>query len=228
MRSILLITLLAAILGGGGAYAWLYYGGFGGEGAHVVSFIDTYGDYEEVATRVETLTHVPGVSDNPDRGELEQLLTTMLTERVSAEERGRYALLARSNLNTLQGELDAAQASQAKLYEVLQTFDNASAWFHGIEARSQAEDIVAMARKRAETSARITSIQSEIYIQTDAIIAQILADGGALTQEHITVINNATDNAEARHATLTGLYDDLVRQKSDMETAFANFVHSAL
>ncbi len=220
--------ILAALIGGSGAYAWLYYGGFEGERATAVAFIDVYGDYREVVTRVETLTHIPGVESNPDREELERLLTRILTEQVTDEDRERLARLAFSNLDVLKREVDAAQAAQAALYATLQDLDNASRAFSGIEVRNQAQELVHLARKRAELTARITSIQAETHEHAYAIITKVLADGGALSDNHKREINAATAVAEARHSTLTTLHQELGEHTARFDALFKVFVETAV
>jgi F0F1-type ATP synthase membrane subunit b/b' len=225
MRSVVLI-LVAILLGGGATYAWLYYGGIGGEKATSVAFVESYGNYAEIADQVEAFVHVPGTEGNSDRQELLSLLNAMLTDTMADTEREGLARIAFTHLDTIKKEIDAAQSAQAKLYTVLQDFDNASRMFKGIELRTQASEIVALARTRAELSAHITSILSETNDHTYSIITRILADHGALTQEHITEINAATTMAEDRFATLEGLYTELIDKKQAMDQAFTVFTHT--
>lgn len=225
---ILLIILLAAGIGGGVAYAWVYYGGFAGEKGTSIAFIDSYSEYDEIATEVEALVHLPGVGENADRAELLSLLNSILTETMSGTQRESLARIAFTHLDTIKKEIDAAQTAQARLYAVLQDFDNASRVFHGIELRRKADAIVALARKRAELSSRITSVLSETSEQTYAIVTRILADQGSLTQEHIIEINNATAEAEKRFATLEDLYQDLTLKKTELDAAFTDFAETAI
>jgi len=181
----LIIILVALVLGGGGTFLWLYYGGFEGEKPQAVAFIDKYGEYNEVAEKVEFLVHLPGTENNTDREELLALLTTMLTEDIEPERRESLARLAYTNLDSLKKEIDAAQVAQADLYAILQEFDAVAKVFTSIELRNKAEEIVLLSRKRAELSARITSVLSETNEHSHAIITRILAEGGDLSQKHI-------------------------------------------
>jgi len=228
MRSIVITSIVAALLGGGGVYLWRYYGGLEGEQAQAIAFIDTYGDYAEVAEQVEMSVHLPGVEGNADRAELFTLLSSILTEQMAPARREELARIAFSNLDALKKETDAAQAAQATLYKTLQDLDNASRVFRSIDLQKRAAGIVSVARKRAETSARITSILTEINNHTYAIITHILEDKGELTQEHIITINNATTMAEERHDVLEGLYDELIRHKKDLDRMFRDFAAAAI
>jgi hypothetical protein len=225
---IFVTILIAVLIGGGGVYAWHYYGGFAGEKSTSVAFVEAYGEYAEVAGRVETLVHLPGTEGNSSRKELLSLLNTMLTENLTNEERESLARIAFTHLDTIKKEIDAAQALQATLYAVLQDFDNAARVFHGIELRTQAQHIVLIARKRAELSARITSILSETNDHTYAIITRILSEKGNLSGAHITEINDATRAAEERYATLEGLYKELVQNKTELDQQFAHFTQTAI
>jgi hypothetical protein len=227
MKAILFTIIFAGLLGGGATFAYLYYGGFSGEGSTGIAFIEVYGDYNEIATGVETLVHVPGVADNKDREDLEQLLNTILVDNITNEEREKLARVAFSHLDTIKKEIDQAQASQAQLYQVLQDLDVAAKQLHGLEAKGVAEEIVVTARERAEHSARITSILSETNDHTYAIITQILGAGGALSQSQIQSINDSTNAAESRYDTLSRLYDELVLKRTQVEQQvqqFANLV----
>ncbi len=228
MMRIFFTILMATLVGGGGVYAWHYYGGFAGEKSTSVAFVEAYGAYVEISGQVETLVHLPGTEGNSSRQELLALLNTMLTENLTKEERESLARIAFTHLDTIKKEIDAAQALQAKLYAVLQDFDTAARVFHGIELRGQAQDIVLIARKRAELSARITSILSETNDHTYAIITRILSEKGELSGAHITEINDATKAAEERYATLEGLYKELTQKKTELDQQFAAFTKSAI
>ncbi|HCC04855.1 TPA: hypothetical protein DEP58_00940 [Patescibacteria group bacterium] len=225
---IFITLVLAILLGGGGTFLWLYYGGFEGEQEISVAFIDYYVDYEETALEVEQLVHLPGTEGNVDRAELLTLLDSILTKEMDAPHRANLAQLALTNLNTLKQEIDKAHTAQAKLYEVLQELDNASRIFSSIDLRTRAEKIVISARKRAELSANITSILSKNNEQTYAILARILVDEGELSQAHITELNSATAETEKRFSTLEQLYSELVVKKKEVEDMFATFVAVAL
>jgi len=229
MRAMFITILLALALGGGGMYVWIYYGGFEPEQGKAVAFIDTYGDYAEVADVVEALVHLPGTEDNADRAELQALLETILTDNtLTPERRETLARLAYANLDVVKKEIDAAQSSQAEVYQHLQDLDNAARVFKGMRLRSEAEGIVTLARKRAELTARITSVLSETHDQTYSIITQILEDDGELSHEHVTAINSSTDKAEERHDLLIGLYDELIAQKVALDDSFAGFARDAI
>lgn len=225
---ILLGTMLLLLLTAGGVYAWFYYGGFGGDKGEAVAFIDAYSTYGETAARVEALVHQPSTANNGSRGELNGLLETILTEDVTVGRRDTLARLAFKHLAVLRDEVDAAQSAQAALYEHLQVMDDVLAQIDGGQMRAQGQEIVVAARKRAELTARITSVLSETNDQTENIITRILGEGGELTDEHIVAINESTEKAEGRHATLTRLYEELAQQQAQVEVMFTLFVDSAL
>lgn len=225
----IIITLFfALLLGGGGTFLWLYYGGFGGERDVAVAFIDEYVEYSEVVEDVERLVHLPGSEGNTDRAELLALLNSILTDSIEPERRETLARLAYANLDGIKKEIDAAQATQATLYQVLQDLDNAARVFSSIELRNQAEGIVVLARKRAEISSRITAILSETNEHTYAIITRILAEKGVLSEAHISEINFATKEAEKRFSKLEDLYTEITVKKNEMDTAFAVFTQKAI
>ena len=228
MRAIFITIILAALLGGGGVYLWHYYGGFANEQSQALSFIDAYGSYAETADRVETLVHMPGVEGNDDRAELFRLLTTILTESLTPTRREELARLAFNNLTALKKEIDGAQTAQAQLYERLQDLDTASRAFSSIVLQQKVGEVVTLARKRAELTARITAVLSEINDHTYAIVTRILADGGELTPEHVQSINTTTDFAEERSETLANLYSELVQKHTELETRFTEFAQRAM
>lgn len=228
MRIVLITLILATTLGGGVAYAWVYYGGFVGEGSTGIAFIEVYGDYAEVANRVEMMVHVPGVAENENRGDLLSLLSTILTEDIDDTERERLARIAFSHVDTMKKEIDQAQAGQAELYRVLQDLGNAAAQFRGLEAQDLAGTVVSQARERAELSSRITSILSETNDHTYAIVTQILEEKGSLSDEHVQAINAATTGAEDRFDDLTRLYNDLIQRRADVETSMQTFAEKVI
>lgn len=228
MKKIVITIIVALILGGGGTFLWLYYGGFGGESGTAVVFIDVYGEYAEIAEQVELLVNAPGVENNTDRAQLLTLLESILTKTMTPEKRDNLARLAYTNLDTLEKEIDAAQSAQATLYEKLQALDNASRNFSSIVLQKKAALVVSSARERAQLSAQITSILSEMNEQTHAIVTRILADKGKLSEEHIISINNATAEAQARFDTLEELYVDLRNKRKATEVAFKAFAKVAI
>jgi hypothetical protein len=228
MRAVLITILLSILIGAGGVYVWTYYGGFVPEKGQAIAFINRYGDYEEVAEQVEALVHLPGTAQNSDRTQLYALLTSLLTDAISNERREELARVAFNNLTALKREVDAAQTAQASLYVELEELGQAGSAFASVALERQASALVDGARKRAELSARITSILSEMNEQTYAIITRILADRGKLTSEHIRNINEATDGAEKRFETLKQLYEELEDKKRSMQREFELFAQSAL
>ncbi len=223
-----IIVILALILGGGGTFLWLYYGGFNNEKKEAMSFIDAYGNYSEIADAVEKLVNLPGTEGNRDRAELFSLLTSILTEKMEPVKRERLARLAYSNLDTIKKEIDTAQLEQAKLYQVIQEFDNASRSFSSIVLQNRSKKIITLARKRAELTARITSVLSETNEQTYAIITRILQEKGDLSEAHIKEINASTEYAEKRFHSLESLYKELLEKKKEMEDEFNEFVKVAI
>lgn len=228
MRQIILVLVIALLCGGGGAFAWKFYGGFKGEQPEAVAFIDVYSVYAVEAEKVEKYVYLPSIEGNINRSELYTLLDSILTKKMEPERRESLARLAFANLDALKKEIETAQSGQAKIYAMLQDLDNASKVFTSIDLRKQTERIVTEARKRAELSARITSILSEINEQTYAIITRILAEKGDLSDAHITEINSITAEAEKRFMSLEGLYTELENKKIELERLFSEFVATAL
>ena len=228
MKALLTTIAFALILGGGSTFLWMYYGGFESEGSEAILFIDTYGEYAETAEAVEMLVNVPGTENNTARAELLNLLESILTKEMTPKKRDTLARLAYKNLTILEKEANAAQSAQAKLYEELQKLDTAAKQFHSIDLQKRANEVVRLARKRAELSARITAILSETNEQTHAIITRILAEKGVLTQAHIIEINDTTVEAQSRFDTLENLYTQLLEKKNEAEIAFSAFVQVAI
>jgi len=224
----LITILLAVLIGGGGTFFWLYYGGFEKERSEAIAFIDIYGDYNDAAEKVEFLVHLPGTENNVDRSELLSLLNSILTEDMEPERRESLARLAYSNLDSLKDEIEAAKVAQEDLYSVLQDLDSAVGTFKSMELQGKAGEIVLLSRKRAEVSARIASALSETNEHTHAIITRILSEKGALSHAHIVEINSATESAEDRFVMLESLYSELMRMKAEVDTLFAEFVQIAL
>ncbi len=224
----LFIILIAILLGGGGTYLWVYYGGFDGERTSAIAFIDAYSTYDVAASRVEDMVHGPGTKRNPDRTNLLALLEKILTADISAEERSELARVAYGHLDSIQEGIADAKKVHGELYAIIQDLDNTSRIFHGVRAKEQAEKLVTLARERAETSARIIANLSETHEYTYAIITRVLEDGGELTDEHKNSINTITAEAESRHAALEEQYARSMEQSDALEIAFDQFVHDML
>ncbi len=228
MKTLFITIFIAILLGGGGTFLWIFYGGFGNERDVAMEFIEVYGDYTDIVNRVEYFVHLPGTENNSDRRELLTLLNSILTDNIEPERREELARLAFTNLDVLKKEVDSAQIYQARLYKVLQKLDEASRKFSSVDLRNRAMNIVALARKRAEISSRITSVLSETNEQTYAIITRILEEKGKLTNEHIIQINETTDVAEERFASLELLYAEIMKKKEEMNSEFNDFIKVAM
>lgn len=228
MRILVLAIVLIGLLGGGGFFAYHYYGGFGAERGPAVAFVDAYGNYNEVASEVETLVHAPSAGENADRAALLSLLNSILVDDLEPQGRDSLAREAFAKLDAIKQDVDAAQSAQARLYSTLTDLENAVGTFHGVRLRDSATHIVGLARARTETAAHITSVLAETNEQTYSIITRILADGGQLTNEHTQAINDATSGAQTRHDELAGLYSDLMVQRESLDQAFQQFVAVAI
>ena len=225
---IVLVVVCAALLGGGSVFAWWYFGGFGHEQGTSIAFVNAYSTYTEIAAQLEELVYVPGVEANVARQELLVLLNAILTETMEPTEREVLARTAFARVDTVKKEIDAARGMQDKLYQALQDLDNAGRQFRGERYRVRAHAVTERARDRAECSSRITSLLADMNDHAYAIVTKIIADHGALTAEHVTSINEKTDEAQQRFDTLTSLYTELGRLRAETEHALKEFTDTTL
>lgn len=207
---------------------WHYYGGFAGDDAGAVMFINAYGEYADVAQRADALTHAPTVEENTSRSDLYASLAAMLTEAQADDVREVRARAAFAQLDQLKREVDAAQAAQADLLAAQEAMGEAARALKSARLRVRAQEIVEAAGVRSAVSAKITGLLSHANDESYAIITRVLEEKGALSQEHIIRINSITTAAETRHDELTAAYDELVRAEELIQSSFAAFVAEAL
>lgn len=227
MRIFLIIVALLVLMGGG-AYAWYYFGGFDGDDAGAIAFIDAYGAYSEAALKVDALTHAPTVEQNEGRVDLLERLTSILTGTLTAAERESQARAAFGDLDALKREIDAAQAAHGDLYKTQRDLEAAGVRLANARSEAVAKEILALARSRTELAISITSLVSENHDHMYAILTRILDERGELSQEHVIQINASTDGAEARRDELERSYEELVRIEAETRATFARFVAVAM
>lgn len=223
---ILLILLILLTCGVFGVAYW-YFGGFGSEGGEHLAFIDAYATYREEADLVHEKMLIAGGSQSPDRQALFVLLSSILTDELSDEERAEKTREANTHVEAIGSAIAVAQAHVPRVRGSITDVRSASEQFSSRPTRTRAGEVVNLLTAHIELTERSVGELFDANEQVRRILAQIEEDGGKLTDAHVTSINEATTEAETRFDQLTRHFDELSSLGSRRDEAYRAFVDRA-
>lgn len=177
-----------------GALAYKFY--FSWQFSHV------YETYSTLSRTHVSAAFLPATNDNPLRQELNRTLATVLAEDMPSTERLKRAERGLTLLNDLEKQIDAiGEAGEAVSQSI-----------HEMEARAsgtERQEIVSLALERVRIIGDIRGLSYRAGYHTAEIFNRVIADGGALTKEHITDLNNQIPLVEEQFDRRAGLYSEL-------------------
>lgn len=165
-------------------------------------FTKSYDTYAALSDIHVSAAFLPATNENPLRQELNRMLADVLvaelpeTDRLERAERGLLLL------NELEKQIDAIGDSGEAVAKALGE----------MEARasgSERREIVDMALERLRVIGDIRGLSYRASYHTAEIFNRVIQDGGALTKEHVTDLNNQIPLVEQQFDRRTGLYDEL-------------------
>ncbi len=165
-------------------------------------FNKSYDTYATLSGLHVNAALLPAVGDNPVRQELNRTLADVLAEQLPTSERLERAERGLVLLNALERQIDAIGDSGEAVSKALGE----------MEARasgSERREIVDLALERLRVIGDIRGLSYRASYHTAEIFNRVIADGGALTPEHVKELNNQIPLVEEQFDRRTGLYDEL-------------------
>lgn len=165
-------------------------------------FTKSYETYATLSGLHVNASLLPAVGDNPIRQELNRMLADVLAEQLPQSDRLERAERGLLLLNELEKQIDAIGDSGEAVAKALGE----------MEARasgSERKEIVELALERLRVIGDIRGLSYRASYHTAEIFNRVIADGGALTPEHVSELNNQIPLVEEQFDRRTGLYDEL-------------------
>jgi len=177
-------------------------------------FAQAYRTYQTAAAAHEQAAFLPGDTQNPVRGALNQALAQALAQNATAAERLSLAQKGLSLIEDLNKQVDAIGDTAAPAdagVEVMEQAGRAAAFVPG---QALMLDIVRLAKDEASTTQEIRGLSYRADFETQQIFNRIIADRGALTQSYTLELNNDLPQVEGEFDQRTNLYNTLVGDRS--------------
>jgi len=163
--------------------------------------------YMALLPQNDAAVFLPGAPNNPVRGELNQVLTQVLSKQTSVSERLKLSaqgndLVARSEqqLSSISDTGDTMDALIAQMQEMTAgTFTSSDA----------AHQFIALAKERASIVSDIRAYSYRAEFETKKIFDRVIAEQGRLTDSFIIELNADVPDVERQFNSRTNLYTDL-------------------
>jgi hypothetical protein len=186
------------------------------------AFETSYEGYAALAATTDNSAFIPGAQDNPVRAQINELLTSVLSDKMSDADRALKSheglkLLDQSNVQIDNIGKDAEPTALA-LEKLDLIANNASDFAQKDTMRS----IVALAKQRASIIEDIRGLSYRANFETANIFNRIISEGGKLTDAHVTELNNEVPDVEGQFNKRHDLYDQLNATISQIQEKHAD------
>ena len=174
-------------------------------GYTVYQFDHAFNAYVAAANGQDTAALIPGAPDNATRLILNRLLSEILTQQLTNEERIRRANEGLDALEVSELEIDAIGFMGENVTNTMSVLASRFTLLHVGDTR----DILTLAHERLEIAADIRGLSYLANHHIAAIFNRILSDGGVVTPEHTVELNRKIPEVEADFDRRAKLYRDL-------------------
>lgn len=175
-------------------------------------FTKTYDTYAALSGIHVQAAFLPATNDNPLRQELNRMLADVLAAQLPEKDRLARAERGLLLLNELEKQIDTIGDSGEAVAKALGEME-------GRASGSERQEIVQLALERLRVIGDIRGLSYRASYHTAEIFNRVIQDGGTLTAEHVTELNNQIPLVEEQFDRRTGLYDELVSIGSRIDRA---------
>jgi hypothetical protein len=172
-------------------------------------FLAAYEAYDAVSAVHEASAHVPGGGNNVSRQKLNAVLSRVLTENFTPEERLGLSKEGLVSSGEVRKQIDAIKEQGEKTDAAAETLRRAAKDVGGFFAKRRAEDVYFLAQERMRIIQDIEEISYGTNARIENILRGIIADNGTLTPERISALNNDLPEAERQFDLLMENYRKL-------------------
>lgn len=171
-------------------------------------------------------TFLPGAQNNPIRNELNRMLGESLSDLLSGPERLDRARRGLVLIDELERQVDAIgdtkDSLETRLTALEAELSHVPAFMSGDTGalREHTERLYVIADD-------IRGLSYRANFHTAEIFEQIIADDGALTAEHISLLNSQIPQVEEQFDTRTNLYAELESIESELGVLYGDLRRSA-
>lgn len=204
-RLIALIVVCLIIVAGVG-YA-LYHSASGS--------VDRYTVYATLAEEHEQAAYLVGAANNPVRQELNQVLSEALARPMTSSERLQLAEHGKELLKEAEGQIDMIGELGAKVDTAIAQMQVGA--LGEFSSSDIAREVLVLAKKRSDIIADIRGLSYRANFETAKIFDRVIADGGKLTKEHISMLNDEIPDVEKQFDRRSDLYLELQRTAKQID-----------
>jgi flagellar motility protein MotE (MotC chaperone) len=155
---------------------------------------------------------------------LNKILTSILDEKITEEERLSLSIAGADPLAVIRLEIDAIKTSREELELSTDVLSMRAKKVSGIRLRKKANELVILTKKRNEIIKEIETISYKMNDITKEIFQGIARDNGKLTDDRIRALNKQVPEAEKDFDRLNELYRTLKESKGELKIAYNKFI----
>jgi hypothetical protein len=183
-------------------------------------FDDAYGGYAKDARVLNTAAYLPGASGNPLRQEVNQILVEVLGKKMSDTERLKLSSRGVLLLKAIEKQINAMGDSAPAVQEDVARMDNSARNISNLYQRRAMLDIVALAKDELLFIEDIRGLSYRANFYTSEIFNKIIKSNGALTDAHVTQLNDQLPEVEEQFTRRSNLYTQLQQSAYKIEQKF--------
>lgn len=165
-------------------------------------FTKSYNTYATLSDIHVNAAFLPATNENPLRQELNRMLADVLAAELPQKDRLERAERGLVLLNALERQIDAIGDSGEAVAKALGEMEERA-------SGSERQEIVQLALERLRVIGDIRGLSYRASYHTAEIFNRVIQDGGTLTPEHVSELNNQIPVVEEQFDRRTTLYDEL-------------------
>lgn len=205
---IVIIVLIAVI-------AFIAYAAWAWRGA--TTFATQYEKFAEAQKDYILAANKPAAESNPVRREVYMLLAQVLQVDMSNDERAAMARQGIAHLDDMEGQIDAIKVEADTVLPMLSALDGASSGIGNLNGGSSMKDLVQIGRRQTDIISDIRGLSYRADYYTSEVFERIIDDGGAMTDEHKTYLNDLIPQLEEQFDKRSNLYRELKENDDSMK-----------
>jgi len=187
------------------------------------NFKDVYAQYVGVAKEHEIAAYIPGIPENTVRERLNQILSEILVEEISASQRLSISKEGLDLIKISERQIDAIGDTGVLVGGAITKMKKNSSQINSFRLKEDAQEIIDLAQTRFDIISDIRGLSYKANHRTVEIFKRIISDNGKLTDTHVRNLNQQITEAEEQFDTRSRLYAELKKVNNQMEKKIRSF-----
>lgn len=185
------------------------------------SFSRSYEEYRSVAAAHDAAAFYPSTNQNPVRRELNAVLSDVLVGTLTPEERTKRAQSGIALIQEAEDQIDLMGDFVPRVETALDGMRGSGAWLESRKVSNGINRVIELAERRLDIITDIRGYSYRANFHTKEILRRVVDDGGVVTEEHSTLLNEQIPLVEEQFDNRSNLYLELEATRNALDTTVA-------